>query len=870
MRNINPKLLTALVAGLLALSAPVPSQAQFLKKLSEGLKKVNKGLEQVNKALNDQDRDPDRKNADKKLVTDTGNGEGKQARSRQKPAMDMSGWKKVNSQLTAHPYIDGSTLYMRLNYVDVSPVQEDVFALKRNGRIEFWRVDGNKLFDADWEYCGERYNTKFPLFNGGVTAARRATPNAAGKKPICLLYLDGRVRELNPAWTSVTDFMDGLALVKQDARGDDRYFYINAAGQKVFPALAVSGNVSQESAMRPLRDGLRAYQYGRRIIGDRYENNELWGYIDDKGVPQLKGFSQARDFSEGYAWVVRTKGGELELIDTKGNTVFKPGIIPYQPIYGSRYYSDVHNGIVRLCGESHGSKVVYYTVDGRKLGEYDYGTSFYDGYAFVDERPSGSMRIDQVFLVNTGMKELKHMSDKVMPTSVLCDGLVNFEPYGLAVWRDYVSTPDGTIILSDWESKDNPWNYIRSFGQFSKSGYSFVDDIRVDNSQYKGLMTPDGHLAWLFSGDASGHEGWSDFPREPIKPIDQPTDTIPWRIIDETLPPIGPTVVTATKYNVRVKASPAEGGSASLSAAGPFGYGESVTLNASPAGEEWAVGSVSSNKSTRNVPVPGTPFAVTDDMELTVNFVKRDDETAPAHTGYYQGTIRTVGDLVLDIPVYAEISTRPDIETPYGKNTYGFLTIMADPRQRYAGKNVAANLFCTPLLICGETHDEETGKDWLILDGGSTSVGNLMVGPGNGDPWGMLMNMMLSFDGLNNVTSKPRHYRVEIKDRDKDTGEFTLGTLETYSDTGHWEPGGSREVSETTQKFFGSFTDTGYKAYTFTDTPMRKVSKRDDVDWYPTAEFFDSDSSLLESVVKAMGNTYRTSRSHYYDLFPPK
>lgn len=850
----------ALIVGLLALCAPVPAEAQFLKKLGKSLEKVNKGLEKVNKAL---DGKPVEKNSTTARKSDGPAPTAKQT-------VNTSGWKKYNKVPANHPYVDGKTLFLQKGYVQVSPVQEDVFALKDNGKFEFWRINGKKLFNADWEYCGSKYSNQFPMFNGGVAPARRATPNAAGKKPICLLYLDGRVKEMDPSWEQVSEFCDGLALVKKRlSRGTD-YFYINSAGERVYPNLGMSGSVSQEDAMRPLRDGLRAYQYGCRIIGDRYESNEIWGFINEQGVPVLQGFSQVRDFSEGYAWVVRNKGGEMELIDTKGNTVFKPGIVPHAGIYGNRHFSDVHNGIVMVEGEGHGATACYYNVKGEKLGEFKSGTRFYDGYAFVDEAGQNSLSISQVYMLDTSMREVRHMSEKVMPNYVVAENKANFEPYGLGTWladaTNYVVTPDATVILTDWESADNS-DYIRSFGQFSKSGYSFVDDIRLADVQYNGLMSPDGHLAWLFSGDAVRGVRRGDAP--PIEPDPgDPRDSIGYIIIRPDLPPIGPTVVTATKYNVKVSPSPAEGGSVSLSASGPFEYGTYVTVNAVPASKEWAAVSITSNKPDAKAPLIGKPFPVTADMDLTVNFVKRDDETPPSTSGYYQGSIRLIGDITGEAPVYAEISSQPNVETPYGKNTYGYLVIMLDPRTRYVGKNMAVNLFCGPLLICGETRDEATGKEWLILDGGATSAGNLIVGPNNGDPMGMLMNMMLAFDGFNNVSVKPRHYRVEILDRNKDTGEFTLGLLETFSDSGRWVPGGDRSLCETTKGFFGTATDTGYKADTFTGIEMKKAAKRTDVDWFPPAEFFDGKEGLVQSALKALTNSYRNVRSNYYDLFP--
>lgn len=218
------------------------------------------------------------------------------------------------------PYFTKNTLFM---VTDPSPnrfsqVTDSVFAINTGGRYEFWTVAGQKLYDARWTMPKD-YSSSKPQFGGGVVAMRMAEPNSAGKKPICLLYLDGRVKELDPAWKYVSKFEDGLALA-QDER--QNWFYINTAGAKMYPSLTVYSTGDDEA--RPFRDGLRAF-YGKADA----RGDVAWGFINDEGAVVIPPkYKSVTDFSDGYAWAVSENAKDgiyaKELIDVRGNTVYKP------------------------------------------------------------------------------------------------------------------------------------------------------------------------------------------------------------------------------------------------------------------------------------------------------------------------------------------------------------------------------------------------------------------------------------------------------------------------------------------------------------------------------------------------------------------
>lgn len=837
------KILAALMAGLCVLYAPMPAHAQFLNKLSKGLEKVNKGLDKVNKVLDGQTEEARNKDNGKESAK-------KSATSSSQSADETSGWKKVDAPVARSPYIDEDTKVLRvknLAYMDLTSVNEGVFGFKEDGKWEFWTVAGQKLFANDWK---EVYMNRKPVFTSGVAVVKQATRDAKGNQLVCLLYIDGSVQELSPEWQKVSNFKDGLALV--EARTFDsrmmpktEYFYINTLGKRVFPSLTVGYASDVEQNMRPCNSGLRACYY-------KQGSECHWGFIDDKGALVLTGFEEVRDFSDGFAWVIRSQGGDIELIDTKGKTVFAPGVKVRGYLTASNQISDASNGIVKVSKEDSQTVTTYYTVTGEPVGTFAEGSVFDRGHAIVEEPSAGILEYGPEYSIDTDGEATNRISTKILPPDVLAK--LKFKPYGLASWRslkgEFIGNSRGQIfITSNMEFGD--------FGQFSEWGYATIGDITVKGVDYKGLMTPDGHVAWLFTDNPD-------------------VETT----VGGDQPPIGPKPPKPATFTVTVKANPAEAGTVSISPAAPYIYGSKVTVTARPNSKEWGALPYMDCSYEDLIARIGEPFTVTRDLELTVNFVKREDEDKPRHTGAYQGDIAVTYDKNQKVPLYAEISAEPDIESPYGKTTHGFIVIMWNPTDTYRGPearwlnrdylDVTANIYYTPLLITGEMHDADTGREWLMLDGASAAVGNFRTNPRSEfDFESMILNLKTYYDGLDDISGIPRHYRVEIKDRDKSTGEFTLGTLETYNDYGKWVPGGDKSLEKTTEGRYVGWHDSGYDAATFEGVRLKTAPKRDDVLWYPPADLYDGDETKLESIAKALGNRYRKTRSPYFDMFPP-
>lgn len=388
---------TVITAVILALCTPVTAEAQFLKKLSKGLEKVNKTLDKVEKTVNSQ---PDQRSRQ------SSNTSGASQPTTVANANPEAGMESVKFTYR-HPYLTSRTRYLDVpgySY-NISDVYDDIFAVKRNSTWEFWRVDGTKLFDADWEYCGWGSYSDAPRFSGGAAVARAKKANTQGKKPICILYADGRVKQLDPSYEKVSDFVDGLAIVEQKINYKSKYFFINIAGTKVYPTLNVVGD--KADAIRPLRDNRRAYKC----------DYKKWAFIDAQGKPAFAGqYLEARDFSDGYAWV-RIPTDEMfvapwALIDIGGNVAFRPGS-DYDRIHiNSDKITDVVDG--RFC-VARGNDVVYYDLSGKEMLTVKAGTPFYNGYAFTTSYPGYQHLDNGCMLINTDMAPVKIVSSKIVP-----------------------------------------------------------------------------------------------------------------------------------------------------------------------------------------------------------------------------------------------------------------------------------------------------------------------------------------------------------------------------------------------------------------------------------------------------------------------
>lgn len=870
MKLFNPKFTTVLLAFIVAvLIAPPGADAQLLKKLSKRLEKVNKTLEQVNEGIDKltkglplESNSSSETNSTSETDDKKESAESDEVIAEKEPVIDDSRWDDAEPVYNT-PYITNKTKFIRIDdYAEFSSVNDGIFAIRSRNKFSFWKITGEKLFDEEWEYCGKdvSYSNDFPLFNSGVVPARRTKANAKGQRVICLLYTNGAVKELDPSWRAVTNFADGLAIVKAKTNGRDSYFYINVKGEKVYPHLKIYGG--NDGCMRPLSDGLRAYPTGF----------DSWGYIDANGkivIQPIEHCSDATDFSEGYAWVrvcddptqPSTVYGEYNLIDKTGKVVFKSGVLS-----GSKV-SPVKNGIFYVYKND---KYNYYDTNFNQLGSYEYATPFYNGYAYVSKTGNYG---DGVDVINTKFAKLKNFTSSSFDGVSSLTHQPRFDPLGLGLVENadvenYFINAKGNIILSSYEKDDFG---IERFLPFTESGYAQFGAGNWGNSKDCGFLRPDGEIVLVLSyrdKEDARNQPWpvpppeDSIPKVGPQPI-WPPDTV---IIPVEIPPIGPIVVERTFYNVTVST---EGeGSATISPTGRFEYGDNATLSVKPA-KDWAVASISHDAGNVGKISVGNAFTVTSNVHIKVKFAKKDDDQAPQHTGCYQGDKELVVEdhSYGNITYYAQINASKTDANPYGDNTHGFIVAMIDPKKKYVEPDVSCNMFSAPFRISGYQVEKETGRKWMVLDGGSFTIGNLKLNPDGSGLAGLYFQLVMSMNGFSQPTLSSRHYRLEMIDHNEETGEFTAGILQAYSPEHGWLNGGDKRLKKTTKGFLMEAYDSGMPANYFEGVTFKQSQKRDDVHWYPPVEWYDNNQSTLQGIIDAMRESYCTNKSDYEEMF---
>ncbi|MGN0225024.1 MAG: WG repeat-containing protein [Prevotella sp.] len=832
-------------------SSPICSDAQLLDKISKGLGKVNKTLDKVNSALSGKtDKSSKNKATENKEKTSAA-------------SIDESGWKTAVPQYK-YPYVSNNTKFLSANPHDICNVHDNVFAIRRNGLYEFWTINGRKLFNNDWSMAN--YDANYPIFSDGVVAMNIKKSVGYNNTINCLLYADGSVKELDPAWKNVSQFMDGLAIVEQP-NSNPVHFFINIKGEKVFPHLS-----RIDDKIRPLRCGLRAVS---SMVQENANVRYLWGFINESGHVVLPfKYAEVKDFSDGYAWVRPEVGGSPFNI-SNWMLIDKTGRVVLQTDETSCKMSNVCNGIY---GKIVGHNIHYFDLNGKDLFQTEEGTQFYDGYAFV-KKPSSDIFNLTVNVVDTDFKVVKQFSDKVYNSGQIQSNDTPFGEYGLASTNDCVLNPKGDVVISDIDKIKGSYSYIGGFKQFTKCGYALVSNIRLGNQQFSGIMNTDGELLWLFGNSQLTRDnqiylpdnpdtlGFNDpHPLPPPPPYPEPYPPV----IDKNMKPIGPKNVETIKYKLTVKAEPEEGGTVRLSSPSPCEYAQSVTVSASP-NKDWAVSYVSTDNN-KKVEI-GKPFSVFEDANITVHFIKKEDEKEPPYTGAFQGRMTYSEDVTIDVDVYARISQKPDISSPYGDNTYGYFTVMFNPDKRYVTKkqDVAVNFFFTPMRISAYQCNEATGERWMVLDGGGLSLGNIKLSPSCSPLMGLWMNTILAMNGKESVTVSTRRYRIQMIDFDEKTGEFTCGRLQVFSPTGGgWVDGQDKSVHKTSKGLMMSMTDKGLPPDFLQNVRMQAAKDRNDVMWYPTASWYDNNESKLVDVISIMNSAYNGLLTDYEKMFNTK
>ena len=213
------------------------------------------------------------------------------------------------------------------------------------GKWGFFNKQGEKVIDFLWEYT--TYGT--PKFGGGACAVYKST----GQYSVQWYVIDKTGKEIAfPKGTTISDFCDGYAIVRESKGQIHKRYFINNKGQHVFPHLDEETYANNDLRMpRPFKDGLAAYySYTKRLYGYvdttgkmvvqpqfvlAYDFNEglaavlvlgtgttpsRWGYIDASGkmAIEAKFSNEVLSFYDGYDAVQKTNG-MVVFIDKQGN-----------------------------------------------------------------------------------------------------------------------------------------------------------------------------------------------------------------------------------------------------------------------------------------------------------------------------------------------------------------------------------------------------------------------------------------------------------------------------------------------------------------------------------------------------------------------
>ena len=662
----------------------------------------------------------------------------------------------------------------------VSDLVDGVWLVERNNTYGFYTDEGRRLFNFEWE-VGGGYRT--PQMNGGaILMYKKGDVNL--RKPMYILYRDGHAKELPADYIGpATNFVDGVALIgKKRASGYGvDYVYINMNGERVYGNLVSRPERFDHinNTLPPLKEGLRAY---RSLNSSGY--GDKWGYIDSKGAVVIPAkYDECRSFSEGYALV--REGRDFYFIDKKGNKVIEP--IWEDDTYFS-YISDVHDGYFAV----NYSPRVYYNTQGKKVNKLPRGSSFYQGYCFAEDATAFNEKsrvFDKDFKVVRTIPEvdLWWNDDGHAPV---------FTPAGVAtVKQERVLAPDGTTLIMHYPtSKKSPnRNWI---GFFSASGYAQAS-LRHNNVDYEGFINLNGEfeIIYRWNPDVSPIVCDPNNPRYTCDTCPDAAANDPCVIVvPEPEPPIGDLPPVRVDYNVTVIAAPSEGGT--VKGGGKYHLGDKVTLSATP-NKDWVLYKwESQTPGYYNSKLPDGVVMNGQDLVFVATFlpeVKKEDPTPPEETASYGGhqTMLYNKTVNVEYDVYMEMSADKNIESPYGKETYGFLTCVFDPNKVITeefsvngqASTATSKMFFVPMKISGIIKESD-GKQYLVLDGGQFMVSEMQVS--TPDPMvTFFTNMILGGEGTLYTVSDGR-YRLELTDYNKETGECTFGELYRFHPDFGW------------------------------------------------------------------------------------
>lgn len=737
------------------------------------------------------------------------------------------------SEVAPVPFVTDSTVVINKDviYNSLSDVYEGIFSiLEKNKSIDpyknfysFYSVEGECVFPAMWES-----GVEMPRFNSGAAVVkypRKMKP----KTTHAIIYADGYAKDLSVDYRSVSQFYDGLALVEEHVGSKIMMKYINTKGDNVYPHLnqpykfGMKGPMTVKNNCRYLRDNRRAYL--------NYETG-LWGYIDGSGKIVIEPkYKEVRDFSGGYALVI-SAGDKTEFIDTEGKTVSTLPSVP--TLYYAEKYGNLDSGIF----SKYELEVTYHDVEGTQLAKYPGGKPFHKGYAFVNYATNEG---DYMCVVDRNFKIVRLLGSNGV---FLPQDKFLFNSNDLAtVGGRYLYTFKGDLLLRMPKEDGN------KLGMVSDEGFAKAYTVYPEKEKKRdvlGVLNAEGEYLVIFDSSSS-----------------KKTDPAP----------IGPIVKPAI-YDIAVVPFPAEGGT--VSGSGKYEYGDTVYVSGKANTDWFFVGTEASSLGMATE--HPLKFVVRGSGTVTVNFgQKSEPDDKNLNGGAFVGEWKIVGldgSLVGEFPIYFETGK---VETPYKSESCGVFAPMVDPKhtihnvlpENAAGAEELAsvyNTFFCPFNVKGTK--TEGGKRYLMMEGGAQLVANMTVlSTGSSDATLDMLNtafanFVVRFEGFNDFSVTPAYYRIEMRDIDPSTGEFTLGLLERYSPTRGWLPSNTPHFYEHFRGLMAWGVKKGLEADIFEGVRMKKAQKRE-VEWYPPADFQKETLGGIYSIAEELGKQYREFISDY-------
>lgn len=798
-------------------------------------------------------------------------------------AFSLDAMAQKAENLPTYPYLSEHTQYMKVSdtYTQcVYNVSEGMFCVKDNGKIGTWSIDGDLKHAPKWKEFGLTSDNPM-LFDHGALLVQSTERNAQGKEYYAILYKDCRVKNLNPTWVPITPFVDGLAIVqKKEGYSLMETFFMNVNGEKLPSPAGLSATYGRD--IRPLKCGLRAFK-----------SNRKWGFVDEnlKVVIEPK-WDEVRNFSESYAWVFEKDKDSFfnkykaTLIDTKGNVVCEiPSIDMNGSILTCNALGDVHDGRYYVSLED--DKVTYYQLTKTEIGSGERASSFHHGVALVGVQQDTH---GYVLAVDKDFKRLatypNYSSGKehyISLSDLSVSNLFEFSDFAVIENRSKVIDYQGRLALKAYD-EDFGDNQVSGFGEFGKDGYAVMNNITINTKHCLALVKSNGEIAWLFSKDPLTKEELQKIPHN------QNWEKSTIAYTDSKVQPCmkkaanganggtsNSSLVEESLYKVTVVCHPANGGKASVPGPNRVKYGTKKEVVVTP-NEGWYYSYIEVNKKV----IKDKTFEVTDDVVVDVYFKEKDtyntniievfppttrDTITSTHIRTYQGTKSF--DVFLtkeprDFDVYAEISDVPNISSPFGDKTYGYMALMIDPKTYYTSKEFSAYLFVTPFKIVGCQRDS-LNKTYLILDGGS--IAYYKIKSIGGELLSLWLNTVFVVNDWTAPIGEARRYRLEIKDIKPSTGEFTMGELETFTPEYGWLLGGDRRASKIKATKTDHYHDNGFDKDQFNGCKMKLAPKRNDVIWYPPMEWYGNDKLKYDEVIGNMKVSYKDYGSDYNSYF---